>query len=65
MNEIEGHSVNNNKVKVHQQHHSILEYVEASHKKGQAESLRKIGNHLRNNHHLSISRGQVHDTMKS
>ena len=60
-----GHCINNNKQKIHLQHlHSILEYVDASHKKGQAVTVRKIRNHLRNDHHLSISRGQVHYTMK-
>ena len=61
-----GHCINNNKQKIHLQHlHSILEYVDASHKKGQAVTVRKIRNHLRNDHHLSISRGQVHYTMKT
>ena len=44
--------------------HSVLEYVDASRKIGQAVTVRKISNHLRNVHHLSTSRGQDHYTMK-
>jgi len=50
-----GHTVNNHKSKILPQHlHSILEYVDAAHTKGQAVTMRKIGNHLKNNHHLAI-----------
>ena len=60
-----GVTVNNNKLKVHPEHlYSALEYVDVTHTKRQAVTIRKIGNHLTNHHHLTISRTHVRFSMK-